>query len=296
MRGQPFSSYLFNCIRGKIVKILTCSTGSLSKEMSETYGITIVPYYVIYRGKTYKEDFNFDRRKYYQEMRDMKELPTTSHPSLQDIDEPYSHLGKSEAIYVTISSVYTKTYELVASLRERFKDLRIGVYDTKAACGKQGILAVEAARFANEDKSMDEILEHIKEVDKRSDCCLIFNTLEYVAKGGRIGKTQSLLGTTLSIKPIIGFRDGTSAPLSKVKTHEQGLNFIITKIKEDMERFKSNRIRSIIEDSDNCEWSNKAKERLKKEFTVDEIWQTQVSAVSGTHIGPGCWGITYYCL
>ncbi len=280
-----------------MIRILTCSTGSLSKEMADAYGITVVPYYILYGDKSYKEDWNFDHRKYYKELLHMRESPTTSYPTPQEIEEIYKSFDdKDEILYLTISSKQSKGYEVSKDVAGRLKDRKIKVFDTSYVCGGQCILAIEAARARDEGKKMDEILDYLMYVRDRMDIFMIFNTLKFLARGGRIAKVQSLLGTVLSIKPIVSMSDAECVPSAKVRTHEQGLNWMISKIKEDMERLGSDKIRCIIEDADNPEWSNRAKEALESNFQVEEIWQTPISAVSGTHIGPGCWGITYYCV
>jgi DegV family protein with EDD domain len=136
----------------------------------------------------------------------------------------------------------------------------------------------------------------VEENKGRMDGVLVFNTLEYVAKGGRIGRAQALLGNLLSMKPLVGYRDGVTTPFGRVRTHKQGLNFILERIRSDMDRLGGRRIRAIIEDADNREQANIAEKALLENFDCDEIYHITISIVSGTHIGPGAWGVAYYVL
>lgn len=120
------------------------------------------------------------------------------------------------------------------------------------------------------------------------------DTLKYLERGGRIGRARALLGTLLSIKPVIGLRGGVVEPLGKVRTHQQGLNWIVNQIRAHMEKFKSTRIQAIVEDVDNQEWSQRASERITKEFNVEKLWQGQANLIVGTHVGPGGWTVSWY--
>lgn len=139
--------------------------------------------------------------------------------------------------------------------------------DTGVAIGSLGFLAMEAAKVANEGGGVEAIIRRVGEAKPKRDSAIVFETLKYLARGGRIGKAKALLGTVLSIKPIIGFKDGITVPLGKVRTHEQGLEWIANKIRSDLERLKGDRVHLIIEDIDN------------KEFNVEKIFKTELSVM-----------------
>jgi len=98
------------------------------------------------------------------------------------------------------------------------------------------------------------------------------------------------------MKPLVGYRDGEVTGFSKVRTHQAGLNFIINRIKSDIDRFGGTKLRAVIEDADNKEQADIAEQALRENFDCEEIYHINVSVVSGTHIGPGAWGIAYYPL
>lgn len=281
------------------VRVVTCSTGGLTKEMADEFGITVIPYYAFIEGKTIVEDFEFDARQYYRDMRVAKKLPTTSHPTPLDIQETYRKLAQASSepiLYLTISSQYTATYELALMAKEEFPDQRIEVYDTGQTAAHQALTAIEAARFASSGATVEEILAFMEKNKGRIDEVIILNTLEYLAKGGRIGRAQALLGNLLSQKPLIGFRDGVTTPFGRVRTHKQGLNFILERIRSDMDRLGDRRIRVIIEDADNREQADIAEKALRENFDCEELYHINLSIVTGTHMGPGTWGVAYYVL
>ena len=280
------------------VKVITGSETGISPELAKRFNIELVPYYVSYDHRTYTEGVNLDREDFYRWLSQSTELPTTSHPTRNDIIAAFKRAGTEtdSIICVTISSKHSMPFELANKAKEEFHDLRIEVVDSGKATAGHGLVALEAARLAGQGADIAQILSKMEELKERVNEVLVLNTLKNLAKGGRIHRAKALVGSILSIKPIITYRDGFTAPVGKVRTHPQALEFIVSKIKADLERYGSPGIRCIIEDADNREWANQVKERITKEFEPEEVWQVGMSPISAVHIGPGAWGVAYYCL
>ncbi|MCK4329139.1 DegV family protein [candidate division WOR-3 bacterium] len=281
-----------------MIAVLSDSTGSLTKEMANKYGIILVPYYVIYGGRSYKEDFGFDYTDYYQNIMIKDVLPTTSQPSTEDFAKIYEEVLKTHdnVIHFTISNKLSKGYGNAKKVSERFGKDKIYVYDSLTVLGKQTLLAMEAAQRRDRGEGMQEIIDGVKSEEEYIDIFAVFDTLKYLAKGGRIGKAQALVGGLLSIKPILTTQEGLTTPVCKVRTPAQGLNWIIEKIKKEIENTGRKKVFAIIEDALNDEWANKAEERLRDEFDIVELIRTRMSVVTGTHIGPKAWDIAYHLL
>ena len=280
------------------VKVITGSETGITPELAKRFNVELVPYYVSYNHSTYTEGVDLDKEDFYRWLRESNELPTTSHPTLSDIIAAFKEAKRESdsGIYIAISSKYSKPFELANKAKEEFHDLRIEVVDSGKATAGHGLVALEAARLAGEGADIAKILGRMEEIKERVDEVLALNTLKYLAKGGRIHRAKALVGSILSIKPLITYRDGLSTPIGKVRTHPQALEFIVDKIRVDLERYGSPGIRCIVEDADNREWANQVKERITKEFEPEEVWQVDMSAVSAVHIGPGAWGVAYYCV
>lgn len=280
------------------VKVITGSETGITPELAKRFNVELVPYYVSYNNRTYTEGVDFDKDDFYRSLRQAQNFPTTSHPTRSDIIAAFEKAEEEtdSIIYVTISSKHSKTFELAKRAKEEFHDLRIEVVDSGKATAGHGLVALEAARLAGEGADIVKILGRMEELKKRVDEVLALNTLKYLAKGGRIHRGKALLGSILSIKPLLTYRDGFTAPIGKVRTHPEALEFIVNKIRADLERYGSSGIRCIIEDADNREWANQVKERITKEFKPEEVWQVDMSPISAVHIGPGAWGVAYYCL
>lgn len=279
------------------VEIVADTISGLPKEVAQEYGITLLPYYVCFKGKSIKEGEGFNRGEFFHKLREDKgDYPTTSHPTLQDVIDAYRSLSKrtSRIVHLTPPANLTKTYDMAHKAKEEFPNLRIEIIDTQVAMGHLGFLVMEAAKVARGGGDIRDILLRIAEVNPRCDFALIMDTLKYLERGGRIGKARALLGTLLSIKPIIGLRGGVVEAVGKVRTHQQGLEWIVNRIRPYIEKFKASKIEAIVEDIDNREWSQRALERLNKEFHIEKIWQGEANLIVGTHVGPGGWAVSWY--
>ncbi|MCP2620920.1 DegV family protein, partial [Candidatus Aminicenantes bacterium AC-334-E05] len=276
-------------------KIVVDSVSTIPWKKAEELGIELVPYYVNFEDESIREGPEFDLKVFYQKLRTTKTWPTTSHPTYRDIEEIFSRLSKitREIIYLVVSPKWTETYNIACQVREKFKNMRIELCDIGSALGKLGLIALEANKMAKEGRTIDEIIEQIFYLEKRSELFLVVDTLKYLAKGGRIGKVKALLGSTLPIKPIITTKEGVAVPAGKTLSHNQALNWIINRIKSDLRKFNSNKIKCFIHDVDNKEMISLLKSKIVENFECEEIWEVELSPLIGTHTGPGTWGVSY---
>lgn len=276
--------------------VVTDSVSDITPEIAQKYDIEIIPYYVHIKGTSYKEG-EITPEQFYKYLESAKEFPTTSHPNLGEFARFFENIAKKakEIIFLSLSASYSKGFEIACKAAESLKDIKIHLIDTKAAIGKQALIAIEVAKKVKEGAKVEDIIEEMELLESRIDECIVLDTLKYLVRGGRIGKLQFFLGNLLSIKPVVRFDEkGMHDLLAKVRTHQQALDFTIKRIKEKIAPFKTNTIDVVIEDIINREWSDKVKEVLQKNFNCREIFQFPISAVVGTHVGPGGWAVTFY--
>ena len=282
-------------MRKRKVAVVTGSISSLTRELAERFGITVIPYYLIYDDKIYPEDFSFDRSAYYKMLRKMKGIPKTSHPNLTDIIEALRSASRTanSIFYLTVPSHLTGTADRILQVKKELPDLEIEFYEGGVGIGRLALLAMEAARAAQEGKTLKEVKAHVEQCNKNSGFFGVLNTLEYLARGGRIGRARALLSSVLSVKPVLTYENGTVIPATKALTHRQALEWIVRRIRSHMETTGMNAIKCFIEDADNRPWSDQVKERVMQEFNPKELHQATLSPVAGTHLGPGAWTISY---
>ena len=208
------------------VRVVTDSTSDLPPELAESLGITVVPLNVHFGSEVYKDGVDLSADAFYQRLADGPVLPKTSQPSVGDFAEVYQRLGQeADAIVsVHISSRLSGTYNSAfQATQEASVTCRVEVVDTLRASMSVGITAMVAARAASDGAGVDEVASVAREADKRSECIFMLETLEYLEKGGRIGKAKSLLGSLLRIRPMLRI-DGEIHELGKERSRQRGIS------------------------------------------------------------------------
>jgi len=154
--------------------------------------------------------------------------------------------------------------------------------DSQTASMGLGLMAIAAAKAARAGGSMEEVLTLVKEaVDKVYVACAL-DTLEYLRKGGRVGKAQAWLGSILSIKPIISLREGEVVPLERVRTHAKA----VERINQILEAKLPAREIALVYNTDASE-AEKMMQHLGKIIPGQKVYLARFGPVLGTYVGPG---------
>ncbi|MER3469120.1 MAG: hypothetical protein C4314_03980, partial [Thermoflexus sp.] len=193
-----------------MVRIVTDSGAHLPPERFREYGVVVVPLVVNMGGRTYYEGEDLDLETFYHYLRTSPELPKTSQPPVGRFYEVYRRLSEEGQAVVSLhlSSVLSGTYASAVAAREMLPGAEIHVVDTQLISVPQGILVLEAARMARAGATAWEIVERIEFMRERTVFYFVLDTLEYLAKGGRVSNIQTLIGNFLQVKPILKLHEG----------------------------------------------------------------------------------------
>jgi DegV family protein with EDD domain len=273
------------------VRIVTDSTADIPADLREKFGIEMVPLKVHFGTETYMDAVDIQPEQFYQKLTQAPALPTTSQPSPVDFLGIYKKLAAEEPgveiISIHLSAALSGTYQsavLAKSLLEEKLDLT--VVDSKSASYGFGMMVVKAAEAARQGKTKEEILALIDHVRRTESLFFLVDTLEYLQKGGRIGKASALLGSLLNIKPILTIDDeGEINSVDKVRGQKKAMTRIIELLKE---RIPENRDVELVLFHCNARPAAEELGNLVKEHyhVVSELY-TPLGAVVGTHTGPG---------
>jgi DegV family protein with EDD domain len=273
-----------------IIRIVTDSTADIPAEVRKALGIEMVPLKVHFNMETYQDAVTIQPEEFYAKLSQSTVLPTTSQPSPVDFVDIYKKLTAqpdTEIISIHLSSALSGTFQsavLAKSLLEEEADITI--VDSKSASYGCGMLAVAAAKAARQGKTKVEILEIIRKL--RDDCSLFFlvDTLEYLQKGGRIGKASAMIGSLLNIKPILTLDDGGEInPVDKVRGQKKAMSRIIELLKERFSPLQE--VEIIIAHSNAIEAAGELCALVKDNFNVKAEQYTTLGPVIGAHTGPG---------
>ena len=193
------------------VAIVTDSVADLPPQVAEEFGITVVPLVVRFGTDLYRDGLDLSPDQFYDRLRSSKALPATSVPPPVAFADAYDKLAErtNEIVVIGLTSKLSATYQVaLQAIGLMKKRCRVEVLDSQWAIMAEGFIAIAAAKAAQAGASLDEVLDVARHTVHRVDMCAAFDTLEYLERGGRIGKVQAFLGSLLKINPDIGMKDG----------------------------------------------------------------------------------------
>lgn len=272
------------------IAIFTDSACDLKEEQIQEYGIRLLPLQIIYEDKTYRDRVEISPDEVYENFD--KEVPKTSLPMGVDIDDLFKSLiaeGYTHAIGVMISGGLSGTANSVSLIAAEYPEIETFVFDTLNLSMAEGILAVKAAEMVRDGKSFSEIKEILPTLKKNVDTYYYVATLEYLIKGGRIGKVAGTIGEMLNIKPIISVNEeGVYYTVDKARGSKQAYNKLVTILKENLEKTKCN---VWVMHGGAKKEAIAMVERIKDLPGILTLEYTQISPALGVHTGKGLLGI-----
>ncbi|NGM83297.1 DegV family protein [Paenibacillus sp. 7124] len=272
--------------------IVTDSTSDIPPSMAEVYGIEIVPLTLMFGEESYRDGIDITPEQFYERLPRSQQLPTTSQPSPVEYMNVYHKLLEqypdSPILSFHISSGLSGTYQsaLLAKSMLEEEGERITVFDSLSASYGFGLLVVHAARLAAEGKGPEEILESVEQLRRARKLYFLVDTLEYLQKGGRIGKASAVLGTLLNIKPILSIdQEGIIYAVEKVRGRKKAVARMIELFQADLQGI--DKINVAVGHTAQPEAGEELMRELSQHFTLEEQVLTNVGPVVGSHVGNG---------
>ncbi|MEB3101228.1 DegV family protein [Ferviditalea candida] len=271
------------------IHIVTDSTSDIPAEVRKRLGIEMVPLKVHFGKETYQDAVTIQTDEFYRKLVDSKELPTTSQPSPVEFVDVYKRLLEdpdAEILSIHLSSALSGTYQSAVLAKSLLNNSpRITVIDSKSASYGFGMLVVAAAELAKQDANQQDIQDKIRRMRGGTRLYFLVDTLEYLYKGGRIGKASALFGSLLNIKPILTIDDeGEVTPVDKVRGHKKAVARIISLLKED---FADQPIHLTVANGKAPDAAQELEAMVKENLNAADSLHTVIGPVIGTHVGPG---------
>jgi DegV family protein with EDD domain len=269
----------------------------LPADIVDQLGIYVVPLKVIFGTEEYRDGVDIKTKQFYERL-SAGELSMSSPPAPVDFLKVYekSIAANESIISIHISSQLSATLNSARTAKAVSGYEDITVIDSLSASSGLGLMVMAAARAANEGKTKEEIINLIKNVREKMKIYFVVDTLEYLIRGGRIGKIEGFVGSLFNIKPILTIKDGVILPFAKIMGKSRAVEKLLDIIAEDAGRAGENFVFSLIHGDDNAALTHldqKIKTRLNKhEKTVS----SEVGPVIGTHVGPRVVGLAYYAI
>ena len=274
------------------VRIVTDSTADMPAEMAQELGIPVVPLSVVFGEESLKEGIEISHDVFYERLARSKDLPTTSSPSVGDFLDTYRDVLKEtdEIVSVHVSSKLSATYGNATQAAAILADegARIEVVDSRTVSLGMMFMCQAAVKAAAEGASVEEIRDMIDVMSPRISVYVVLDTLEYVRRGGRIGRARAFLGTMLRVKPILSFDGGEVHPEERVRTRSLALDRLFQLVTSTPDIKEVGVAYSI-----NAEEAESLRRRIAEALEGVNVQMTRIGAVAGVHGGPGVLGVGF---
>jgi len=272
------------------VKIVTDSLSDITSDIAQGLGITVVPLTVSFGKESFLDRVTMTTDEFYYRLTHDSNWPVTTQPPPGDFVNVYNKLAKEtdEILVVTLSTKLSGTYESALNAKSVVETgCRIEVIDSLTVVMGLGLIVISAAKAAQAGANLDEVADLVRKAMPRSHFIAFFDTLKYLAKGGRIGKAQGLMGAMLSIKPVLTVKNGEMSPLTRLRSRAAGMDYLYNFVAgfPHIEELA-------VEHATTPDDADKLVERLSSLFPKERICRSTISPVVGTYAGPGAMAVT----
>jgi len=278
----------------KKVAIATDSVSNLTADLVEQYDIKVIPQILNWEGTTYLDGIDITEPRFYARLATAKELPTTSQPSAGEFKEFFEGIGRDyeRILCITVSDHLSGTLGSAMGAQQMIQDIPIEIIDSRSASMGQGFIVLAAARALQEGAELEEAAALVRRMVPITYAVFVVDTLEFLHRGGRIGGAQRLLGSVLSIKPLLHLVDGKIEPLASVRTKRKALDKALELIEADT--VGKGPLHAAVMYAANSNEANQFRQEVADRLKPVELLQTELTPVIGTHTGPGLVGLAYY--
>jgi len=270
--------------------IVTDSVSDISPKIAKELDIKVVPLTVIFGTEQFLDGIELSNAEFFKKLETDPNHPSTSQPSPEAFVKTYEKLLKEgyEILSVHVSAKLSGTINSAEQAIKTIDTNKIKIIDTGSASMAQGLVAMSAARAAKNAKSLDELADIAESTAKKTTVFVAMDTMEFLKRGGRIGKARAMLGSILNIKPIITTNDGEIVPHSRARTIKKAISSMINDMGEKDQIIEVAVLHSTTPDLAKDVMTQINAQNLNNAGTI-----TEIGPVVGTHAGPGCLAIAF---
>ena len=269
------------------IRIVTDSTADIPADVAASLGITVVPLYVHFGDEQLRDGVDISSEEFFERLQSESRTPTTSQPPAGAFRDVYRDLAAdgSEIVSIHVSSKLSGTFASAQQGAASLDGAEVRVVDSGTASMALGMAVIAAAEAAGRGDSCDDVVSAAEDVLGRVHLLIIFDTLEYLRRGGRIGRGMELIGTLARLKPIATIRDGEVAAAGRVRTKGKAIEEVLRRFAELRPLERAGVVHATTPDE--CDY---LAERLHGLAPEIPITQGRIGPVLGVHTGPGVLG------
>lgn len=276
------------------VKVVTDSTSDLTPEEATAVGVTVVPLTVHIGGRSYLDRVEISPQEFFRRLTSEDVLPKTSQPSVGSFVETYERLlrdGAAAIVSIHISGKLSGTVNAARAARDTLPEpARVVVVDSETVTAPLAYGVRAAAAAARAGAGPEAVAAAARSAIRRTHLVAVLDTLEYLQKGGRIGRVRAWLGGVLSIKPIISVKDGEVVPVERVRTRTRALERMIELTAQHRDAVEVTLLHSCSEEE-----AARVQERIATALPDVPIRTGWIGPVVGVYAGPNVIGTATLC-
>ena len=272
------------------VYVVTDSTSDIPAHLREELGIEVVPLSINFEHETLLDGVDLTPQEYVQRLRTVEKLPSTAQPTVDQFMAAYRKGldANMDVICITISTGLSGTFNSASLAAEQLDPSRIRVIDSLSGATALGWLVVETARTVEGGATLEEAVTVAERNKGKVYFMALLQTLDYVYKGGRIGRANHMVGSALGIKPILGLEHGVVVPLERVRTWKKALQRLV-----ELAAAKGNLLDVAVVHTDNPTDAQYVLRELKARFPDANFEVVFTGTTVSTYAGPGAVGIMF---
>jgi DegV family protein with EDD domain len=277
------------------IGIVTGSVAGIPSSLIREYGIKVIPFPIILGREAFRDGVDIQPKDFLEKVKKSKEFPKTASLPIGELVGAYKAFRKEGKAVLSMHMTFgmsIATQDAAQKAKEMISEAEVEIFDTKQIIGGIQLIVLEAARAIKEGKSKEEVLKISKEARKNTNLLRALPDLEYLYRGGRIGKAKVLMGSLMKVIPIIAVKNVVT-PAGKAKSPTRANEKMVEIMDTNLKKRGLKGLKCIIEHVDNEKAARELKAMVKVKFRPEEITLRETSCCGIVHTGPQSWGIAY---
>jgi len=277
-----------------MIRIVTDSTADLPKVLVDKYGIEVVPLTVRLGDRMFRDYYDMSPPQFFQMLKETDDFPRTSQPSVDEFIQTYTKIGdKDDIVSIHISMDMSKTAQSASVALQQLPGWKVTIIDSRTVSIGLGLITLEAAKAAKDGADIKDVIDLVDELKSRTKVYFSVDSLDFLQKGGRIGRAQGFLGTILKIKPLLAIANGLVSPVERVRGSNRLVSRMVELVKEEADKYTSMKATFIYGETE--EHCNDLISQLNSAVKFENLYKNYVGSVITSHAGPTAFGIGFYC-
>lgn len=276
------------------IAVVTDSTAYLNHQYCVDHHITVLPLMTNFGNDSYREMIDIGFEEFYAKLTTSPQLPTSSQPSVGQIEEAFADLSKNYdcILAFTLSKEISGTYQTMKMVGEQMAGVAVSVFDSQLSCQGQAFLIEAALRYIEAGLPVTDIIASLQQLQKTLAAYFIVEDLSHLTRGGRLSASSAMIGSLLKVKPILYFNQGKIELLEKIRTTKKAVKRLEDLFAEAVAQ-SDKPLKVSIETTPNVPAIKELQQFFNANYPEVTVTTNIIGPVIGTHLGPGAFGIAW---